>query len=74
MKKLVNRPSDVVREMLEGIARQSPHVAILGDEHVLVRQPLPEPALARIAASTASVDGDVNTSPQTAALSIPSPT
>jgi len=44
MKKLVNRPSDVVREMLDGIARQSPHVAILGDEHVLVRQPLPEPA------------------------------
>ena len=41
MKKLVNRPSDVVQEMLEGIARQSPHVAILGDEHVLVRQPLP---------------------------------
>ncbi len=24
MKKLVNHPSDVVREMLEGIARQSP--------------------------------------------------
>ncbi|MBM2766221.1 dihydroxyacetone kinase family protein [Burkholderia anthina] len=44
MKKLVNRPSDVVREMLEGIARQSPHLAILGDEHVLVRQPLPDPA------------------------------
>lgn len=44
MKKLVNRPSDVVREMLEGIARQSPHLAILGDEHVLVRQPLPEPS------------------------------
>ncbi|MBY4753789.1 dihydroxyacetone kinase family protein, partial [Burkholderia dolosa] len=42
MKKLVNRPSDVVREMLEGIARQSPHVAILGDEHVLVRRPLPD--------------------------------
>ncbi|MBR8086988.1 dihydroxyacetone kinase subunit DhaK [Burkholderia vietnamiensis] len=44
MKKLVNLPSDVVSEMLEGIARQSPHVAILGDEHVLVRQPLPEPS------------------------------
>ncbi|RQS33479.1 dihydroxyacetone kinase family protein [Burkholderia sp. Bp8990] len=44
MKKLVNHPSDVVREMLEGIARQSPHVAILGDEQVLVRQPLPEPS------------------------------
>ncbi|CAB3972970.1 dihydroxyacetone kinase [Burkholderia aenigmatica] len=49
MKKLVNRPSDVVREMLEGIARQSPHVAILGDEHVLVRQPLPEPAQRAVA-------------------------
>lgn len=44
MKKLVNHPSAVVREMLEGIARQSPHVAILGDEQVLVRQPLPEPS------------------------------
>ncbi|MDS0857178.1 dihydroxyacetone kinase family protein [Burkholderia pseudomultivorans] len=44
MKKLVNRPSDVVREMLEGIARQSPHVAILGDAHVLVRRTLPEPS------------------------------
>jgi dihydroxyacetone kinase len=44
MKQLVNRPSDVVREMLEGIARQSPHLAILGNEHVLVRQPLPEPS------------------------------
>jgi dihydroxyacetone kinase len=44
MKKLVNHPSDVVREMLEGIARQAPHVAILGDENVLIRQDLPEPA------------------------------
>lgn len=44
MKKLINDPSAVVREMLEGIARQAPHVAILGDENVLVRQALPEPA------------------------------
>lgn len=36
MKKLINNPSNVVREMLEGIARQSPHVAILGNENVLV--------------------------------------
>lgn len=44
MKKLINDPSAVVRQMLEGIARQAPHVAILGDENVLVRQGLPEPA------------------------------
>jgi dihydroxyacetone kinase len=37
MKKLINEPAGVVREMLEGIARQAPHVAILGDENVLVR-------------------------------------
>ncbi|HTH60863.1 MAG TPA: dihydroxyacetone kinase family protein [Paraburkholderia sp.] len=40
MKKLINDPSIVVREMLEGIARQAPHVAILGDENVLVRHRL----------------------------------
>ncbi|KVU22553.1 dihydroxyacetone kinase [Burkholderia ubonensis] len=49
MKKLVNHPSDVVREMLEGIARQSPHLAILGDEHVLVRKTLPEPSQRAVA-------------------------
>ncbi|WP_395068618.1 dihydroxyacetone kinase family protein [Paraburkholderia silvatlantica] len=43
MKKLVNDPSRVVREMLEGIARTAPHVAVLGDENVLVRNPLPSP-------------------------------
>jgi triose/dihydroxyacetone kinase / FAD-AMP lyase (cyclizing) len=42
MKKLVNNPSDVVREMLEGIARVSPHVTILGDENVLIRRDLPD--------------------------------
>ncbi|MFA8329449.1 dihydroxyacetone kinase family protein [Burkholderia ubonensis] len=49
MKKLVNHPSDVVREMLEGIARQSPHLAILGNEHVLVRKTLPEPSQRAVA-------------------------
>lgn len=44
MKKLINDPSAVVREMLEGIARQAPHAAILGDENVLVRRALPEPS------------------------------
>lgn len=44
MKKLLNDPSNVVREMLEGIARQAPHTAILGDENVLVLQGLPGPS------------------------------
>ncbi len=43
MKKLLNDPSAVVREMLEGLARLMPHVAILGDENVLVRRGLPAP-------------------------------
>jgi triose/dihydroxyacetone kinase / FAD-AMP lyase (cyclizing) len=41
MKKLVNHPSSVVREMLEGIALTAAHVAVLGDENVLVRKALP---------------------------------
>ncbi|SOE97777.1 homodimeric dihydroxyacetone kinase [Burkholderia sp. D7] len=44
MKKLLNDPSNVVREMLEGLARLAPHVAILGDENVLVRRGLPAPS------------------------------
>ncbi|QCP54167.1 dihydroxyacetone kinase subunit DhaK [Trinickia violacea] len=44
MKKLVNDPSNVVREMLEGLARQAPHVAILGGENILIRHALPEPS------------------------------
>lgn len=44
MKKLINDPRTVVREMLEGIARQAPHVAILGSENVLVRRGLPIPS------------------------------
>ena len=44
MKKLLNDPSKVVREMLEGIARLTPHAAILGDENVLVRRGLPTPS------------------------------
>ncbi|AUT47285.1 dihydroxyacetone kinase family protein [Achromobacter sp. AONIH1] len=41
MKKLINNPSGLVREMFEGAARQAPGTAILGDEHVLVRNDLP---------------------------------
>ena len=41
MKKLINDPSGLVREMLEGAARRGAGTAILGDEHVLVRSDLP---------------------------------
>ena len=41
MKKLINDPSGLVREMLEGAARRAPGTALLGDEHVLVRSDLP---------------------------------
>ncbi|WP_250453990.1 dihydroxyacetone kinase family protein [Caballeronia sp. ATUFL_M2_KS44] len=44
MKKLINTPARVVRDMLEGMARQAPHVAILGDENVLVSRPQSEAA------------------------------
>jgi triose/dihydroxyacetone kinase / FAD-AMP lyase (cyclizing) len=36
MKKLINTPATVVREMLEGLARQAPHVALLGEENILI--------------------------------------
>ena len=47
MKKLINAPSAVVREMLEGIARQTPGVVILNDENVLLRRDIPAQPEAR---------------------------
>ncbi|CAG9239723.1 Dihydroxyacetone kinase, ATP-dependent [Paraburkholderia tropica] len=49
MKKLVNHPSDVVHEMLEGIALLAPNVVILGGENVLIRRDIPEPATRPVA-------------------------
>ncbi|MBN9068643.1 MAG: dihydroxyacetone kinase subunit DhaK [Rhizobiales bacterium] len=43
MKKLINRPEDVVREMLEGAALLNPGVALLANENVIVRADLPQP-------------------------------
>lgn len=42
MKKLINRPLDVVREMLEGSVATAPGQALLDTENVVVRHPLPE--------------------------------
>ncbi|MGG5888988.1 dihydroxyacetone kinase family protein [Falsiroseomonas sp. HC035] len=44
MKKLVNDPRRVVREMLEGLADLNPGLALLDTEDVVVRAGLPEPA------------------------------
>lgn len=41
MKKLINRPADVVREMLEGIVSLTPGLALLDTENVVVKAGLP---------------------------------
>lgn len=41
MKKLINDPGSVVREMLEGAVALAPRQALLAGENVVVRQPLP---------------------------------
>ena len=43
MKKLINDPRHVVREMLEGLVDLSPDQALLGEEGVVVRADLPPP-------------------------------
>ena len=43
MKKLINDPRHVVREMLEGLTSLHPGLALLAGENVVVRSDLPEP-------------------------------
>ncbi|MFC5755705.1 dihydroxyacetone kinase family protein [Rhizobium sp. GCM10022189] len=49
MKKLINDPSSVVREMLEGVVALSPASMLLADENVVIRSDLPEPARRKVA-------------------------
>ena len=49
MKKLVNDPRHVVREMLEGLVALNPAQALLEDEDVVIRAGLPEPARRKVA-------------------------
>ncbi len=49
MKKLINDPRRVVREMLEGLADITPGIALLDHEDVVIRNDLPEPAQRRVA-------------------------
>jgi ATP-dependent dihydroxyacetone kinase len=44
LKKLINDPREVVREMLESYAALTPGWLLLGDENVLIRAGLPAPA------------------------------
>ncbi|MBS0640227.1 MAG: dihydroxyacetone kinase subunit DhaK [Proteobacteria bacterium] len=49
MKKLINDPRRVVREMLEGLADTTPGIALLDEENVVIRANLPEPAARPVA-------------------------
>ncbi|SIT49027.1 Dihydroxyacetone kinase [Paraburkholderia piptadeniae] len=49
MKKLLNDPSRVVREMLEGLAMLAPDTALLHDANVVVQRGLPAPHARRVA-------------------------
>ncbi|KUL94136.1 dihydroxyacetone kinase [Bosea sp. WAO] len=49
MKKLINDPRNVVREMLEGLADLQPGLALLRDENVIVRSDLPGVAERKVA-------------------------
>ncbi|MEX3934044.1 dihydroxyacetone kinase family protein [Paraburkholderia phymatum] len=49
MKKLLNDPTRVVREMLEGLAMLAPDIALLHDANVVVQRGLPAPHARRVA-------------------------
>ena len=49
MKKLINDPRRVVREMLEGLADITPGIALLDDETVVIRADLPTAVLRQVA-------------------------
>ncbi len=49
MKKLINDPSTVVRDMLEGAAALSPATVLLADENVAIRSGLPEAGRRKVA-------------------------
>lgn len=49
MKKLINDPSKVVREMLEGVVALSPATILLADENVVLQSDLPMPDHRKVA-------------------------
>lgn len=49
MKKLINTPSTVVRDILEGVVALSPATVLLADENVVIRSGLPAPGQRKVA-------------------------
>jgi len=49
MKKLINTPAGVVREMLQGVAAANAGIALLSADNVIVRAELPAPAQRKVA-------------------------
>jgi len=49
MKKLINAPAGVVREMLQGVAALNADIALLAHENVIVRAQLPAPGQRQVA-------------------------
>ncbi|NSX88331.1 dihydroxyacetone kinase subunit DhaK [Agrobacterium tumefaciens] len=49
MKKLINNPATVVRDMLEGVVALSPSTVLLADENVVIRSGLLDPEKRRVA-------------------------
>ncbi|KVK40045.1 dihydroxyacetone kinase [Agrobacterium deltaense] len=49
MKKLINNPATVVRDMLEGVVALSPATVLLADENVVIRSGLLDPEKRRVA-------------------------
>ena len=49
MKKLINDPATVVRDMLEGVVALSPATVLLADENVVIRSGLQAPEKRRVA-------------------------
>ncbi|MEH0295306.1 dihydroxyacetone kinase family protein [Agrobacterium sp. CCNWLW71] len=49
MKKLINDPATVVRDMLEGVVALSPATVLLADENVVIRSGLPETEKRKVA-------------------------
>ncbi|WP_108661397.1 dihydroxyacetone kinase family protein [Acuticoccus kandeliae] len=49
MKKLINRPQDVVRETLMGLAATTPHLVLAQDYDIILRSDLPAPAERKVA-------------------------
>ncbi|MDR6434161.1 dihydroxyacetone kinase family protein [Brucella pseudogrignonensis] len=49
MKKIINRPADIVREMLEGLVGINANLSLLDSENVVIQSSLPDPVQRKVA-------------------------